>query len=325
MAISLQKSKILCIKSDVGKIQMVSDRWQFVVMTVAVIVQETFGIDDAIGWLLFILGIILLGSLIRFFWSLADYYFARGRNTVSDEDLFDRIAALNAQIKRVEKDKDAMMARFQSQIDDLKKQRNALEEEVRQNALMRKRLQEEGVNIPEGVPDNMPVGKDDTPLLVATGKGAELTLDYSSARGVETETGMKFRRIDDVTFPRLKDYLDKARVKGRPYTKLHLSVHGDPLGIYMNGELIEGQRLSEILRGVKVMVIAGCETSEIADYLSVVPKVVSMSKKVMAKDAMFFARAFWTQIGLGIEPEDALEIALERSPSGMSEYVEYSW
>jgi hypothetical protein len=47
-----------------------------------------------------------------------------------------------------------------------------------------------------------------------------------------------------------------------------------------------------------------------------------MTEKVSHTDAALFARAFWEQIGRGHEPAEALRLALKRSPSGMSEFIE---
>jgi hypothetical protein len=80
-----------------------------------------------------------------------------------------------------------------------------------------------------------------------------------------------------------------------------------------------------LLDGVEILVIAGCESSEIGDLLGVVPYVVTMSNRVEHKDAAAFTRRWWSAIGRGLEPDEAWSEAIERSPSGMSEYVVRHW
>lgn len=164
-----------------------------------------------------------------------------------------------------------------------------------------------------------------SPVLVAIGSDALLQLDLTSMRAVETETGMEFRRIQNATLELIKQYLDRARINGHPYDKLHLGVHSGPSGILLGGVLVESVKLSEILQGVKILLIAGCESSYVGDFLGVVPYVVTMTEKVPMNDAALFCRAFWTQIGRRKDPTEALRLALIAAPSGMNEYIESHW
>lgn len=164
-----------------------------------------------------------------------------------------------------------------------------------------------------------------TPLLVAVGADSMLSLDLAALRAVETETGMEFRRIQDASLRDIKQHLDRGRLNGRPYDKLHLSVHASSEGILLGGKVINSIELSEILRGIRILVIAGCESSHIGDYLGVVPYVVTLSEKVSNSDASLFARAFWTEIGRKKDSTEALRLALLRAPSGVGEFVERHW
>lgn len=164
-----------------------------------------------------------------------------------------------------------------------------------------------------------------TPVLVVIGADAPLLLDLASMRAVKTETGMDFRRVVNGTLKDLTQNLNRARINGHPYDKLHLAVHANSGGILLGGELITGVAFSEIVQGVKILLIAGCESSYVGDFLGVVPHVVTMTEKVSNVDAALFCRAFWTQIGHQVHPTAALQLALQAAPPGMEEYVEAHW
>lgn len=163
------------------------------------------------------------------------------------------------------------------------------------------------------------------PLLVIVGSDEDLELDLASLRAVQTNTGMGFRRITDATMEKVLQRLNRARMNGRPYDKIHMSVHSGPEGIYLGKEVVTGTELSEALKGVNVLLLSGCEGGSIGDVLGVIPYVITISEEVSHTDAALFARAFWTQIGKNRRPDDALRIALRLAPSGMDEFVEGHW
>lgn len=168
---------------------------------------------------------------------------------------------------------------------------------------------------------------EESPLLVVIGSDVDLEIDLAALRAVQTETGMGFRRITDATLEKVVQRLNRARINGRPYDKMHMSVHTGPegSGAYLGKQLVTGLELSEVMKGIKILLIAGCEGGSIGDVLGVVPYVVTISEEVSHGDASLFSRAFWTQIGKKKKPDDALILALQLSPSGMDEYVEGHW
>lgn len=181
-----------------------------------------------------------------------------------------------------------------------------------------KRVEEEEMHKFEG---------ENSPLLVVVGSDEDLELDLASLRAVQTDTGMGFRRVTDATLEKVVQRMNRARINGRPYDKMHMSVHSGPegSGVYLGKELVTGVELSEIMKGIKILLIAGCEGGSIGDVLGVVPFVVTISEEVSHGDAALFSRAFWTQIGKKRKPDDALRLALQLAPSGMDEYVEGHW
>lgn len=163
-------------------------------------------------------------------------------------------------------------------------------------------------------------------LLLAIGDGGDLglSLDLTSFRALQTETGVEFKRILDCTPDKLKVALDRARLHDQD-VYLNLSVHASAQGLYLGGILVDPVWLSSVLDGVQILLIAGCESDQIGDYLGVVPYVVTMSEKVQSSDAAIFVRVFWREIINGEAPDAALRRAIRRSPSSMGEYVVKHW
>lgn len=162
-------------------------------------------------------------------------------------------------------------------------------------------------------------------LLMAISDEAGFQLDLAAARSVSTITGLTVRRLQHLTFEKLQQTLDRAREHSRAIQLVHLGVHSSQAGLLMNGDLVTAVQLSEILSGVVVLLIAGCQSDSVGDYLGVVPFVVTITEDVRHEDASKFAQLFWSEVASGHEPGRALERALERAPSGMSEYVERHW
>jgi hypothetical protein len=71
--------------------------------------------------------------------------------------------------------------------------------------------------------------------------------------------------------------------------------------------------------------VAGSDSTEVGEFLGIIPYVITMSDKLPSRDAARFTRHFWTEIGNGIGPTLGLQRALEASPGRMSEYVKRHW
>lgn len=304
---------------------MSSDRLQSIpVLVVAIILQMTTG--DYIGWFLFFLGIAAVVIFLYYLYSVATYYRRKkGGYTASDDVLFERIASLDARIRKVEKESRDAAKRYQDQIALLLQEKEELKRQLQENAALRREV-EDPQDTPHMPMTTTPNTKPTTRLLIVTGSDSpDLALDIDAARGVEKDTKMRVRLINNADLAKIKEHIDRARSTGKPYSNVHFAVHSDEKGMYLNGQLVTSQQLSEVLKGVDVLLIAGCESSSMADGLNSVDYVVSMTKKVPHKDAMYFSKAFWREIGLGNHPDDALSAAFERSPAVMSEYVEQHW
>jgi hypothetical protein len=261
---------------------------------------------DVLGWMGVITVFLLFWVIIYFFWRRARQDGQSGSATASVNYIIAQIHKLDREIQRLLK-----------MIDELKRQRQELKAQAQQHARLRYELEQRNAE-QQGGGGNGQV----TPLLVAIGSDKALDIDLASLRAVETETGMPFRRIGHATLDTLRQRLARGRLYGRPYDKLHLAVHSVEQGIELGGQIVDSADLSEVLRGVRVLLLAGCEGTRVGDFLGVVPYVVTLDEKVTHDDAALFTRVFWTQIGYGLEPGEAVEKALERAPSGMNEYVE---
>ena len=158
-------------------------------------------------------------------------------------------------------------------------------------------------------------------LLICVGPDAKLQIDLTSLRKVKTQTGLNFSRVLNVNFSNLKDTLSRARKSERPVRYLHLAVHASAEGLQFSDGVVTGQQLSEVLQDILVMVIAGCESTEIGDLVGVVPVVVTMRESIGHKDAADFTEVFWIEIGKGVNPEDAFYNTLERVPA-VAEFAE---
>lgn len=115
--------------------------------------------------------------------------------------------------------------------------------------------------------------------------------------------------------------IENNRLQGKPIEYAHFAVHADAEGIQLDRK-VTGVELSELLDGVKVAVIMGCVTAEIADWLAVVPSVVAFRIKVPHDEAWKFSFLFWKAIGEGLTPAQAFKRAKERGPTRIGENAE---
>lgn len=156
-------------------------------------------------------------------------------------------------------------------------------------------------------------------LAVALGTDTTLEVDVAALRGV---AAFQLAVLADAKRADLEALLERHRAAGNPVRFLHLGMHANHQGVAFADGLADGSWLSRNLAGVEVLVLAGCESDRVGDWLSVVPAVVSMRSRIDNRDASIFSRAFWTAIGQGQDVQAALDWALERSPSDVGEMVD---
>lgn len=162
-------------------------------------------------------------------------------------------------------------------------------------------------------------------LIAAVGMPeASGNMDMASLRAVKMDTGMSFEHIQECTPEKLQSSLDSARGM-QAVTYLHLSIKSDKDGYQLMDKIVDANWLSANLQGVIICLIAGSDSTEIGEFIGVVPYLITMSDKLPSKEAARFTRYFWTEIGKGIGPSLAFNRAIDRSPGRMSEYVKRHW
>ena len=117
-------------------------------------------------------------------------------------------------------------------------------------------------------------------VLVAVGPDRDLRADLTAFRSVKERTGMGFMRIMPVTTERFQRATERARRMRDPIRYVHLSVHSGPDGVQFSDRTVDAEWLSRHLKGVKVLVIDGCESTDVADRLGIVPFVISLREKI---------------------------------------------
>jgi len=159
-------------------------------------------------------------------------------------------------------------------------------------------------------------------LVLGIGTDRMLEADLVALRGVHE---LQLAVLRDVSRRSMEALLERHRANGFPVRYLHLAVHACDDGLAFADGLADGLWLSRHLSGVEVLVIAGCQSAEVGDLLSVVPYTITMRDEIDNRDASIFSRAFWTEIGHGASVDAALAEALRRSPSVVTEMVEAHW
>lgn len=162
-------------------------------------------------------------------------------------------------------------------------------------------------------------------LLVVT--GPIMRIDLSQLRGAQRKYSGQFTwgRLVDPSGEDFSREMTRARRLGRPITWVHLGVHGNPGGVELGGKLYDGEWLSSQLSDVDVLLLAACDSDSVADWLSVVPWVVSFAEEIANEDASMFAGAFWGALAGGHSPDEAVDAGLTACSPEVSEYVRRHW
>jgi hypothetical protein len=162
--------------------------------------------------------------------------------------------------------------------------------------------------------------KDPDGLVVVVGPDRMLEQDVARLRGIRS---FHLSVLRNATMPDLADLLSERRARGVPVRYLHLAVHASHAGVQFADGLATGAWLSQNLKGVEVLVLAGCQGNRVANLLSVVPAVISMRDELDNVQAGQFALAFWSTVAEGRPVRDAYYYALEHSTDAVSEMAEF--
>jgi hypothetical protein len=190
-------------------------------------------------------------------------------------------------------------------------------------AAAQQELLERGEWGPESTPSQSP--QSPKKLLALTGPDPALSIDIAALRTAKADAGLDFQRLEHATRDDLDAYLRRERSHGRPVRYVHIASHAGSAGIQFADGLADGAWLSAMLQGVQVLVLAGCKSDRIGDWLSVVPHVVSLADKISHQDAAILTQHFWSGIARGLKPDEALDGALARCSPVVSEFVVRHW
>ena len=138
-------------------------------------------------------------------------------------------------------------------------------------------------------------------------------------------TGLCFTRLLNVTRRNFSSALTRERGLGHPIQYIHMALHTSPAGLEFADGPVDGNWLSQHLGGVQILLLASCASADIGDWLGVVPYVISLSEDIPNDDAAALTQHFWHAIGLGQQPDAALDTALAHCPPAVAEYVVRHW
>jgi hypothetical protein len=142
---------------------------------------------------------------------------------------------------------------------------------------------------------------------------------------VRAATGLQFSRIVDLTRSKFAALLRRERSSGHPIKLLHMAAHASAAGVQFADGFVDGNWLSQRLDGVQVLLVAACDSTNIGDWLGVVPYVVTIDAALGSPDAAVLAQHFWHNIALDLEPGEALDEALTHCPPAVSDHVVRHW
>jgi len=157
-------------------------------------------------------------------------------------------------------------------------------------------------------------------LVLAVGADRMLQVDIARLRGIRK---LQLSVIEDATKSEVEKLLRQRRSDGRPIKLMQISAHSGLEGVAFSDGIADGLWFSEHLKDVEVLVLADCQSHNVASLLTTIPFVVSIRNKIGNEDASTFSFHFWFAISDNKKPEDAYYYALEKSSHKVSEMAEY--
>lgn len=137
-------------------------------------------------------------------------------------------------------------------------------------------------------------------------------------------TGIPFHRLANATSVDFDRYLQACRQDGTTPWWVVISAHMGPAGVQFADGVKGVNWLSQRIRGVRVLMLAGCENEEVAAQLvgsALAKHVIVIYEKIDTVNAQDLAFAFWSRIWCGAAVPDAFAGALEECPQ-VSEFVQ---
>lgn len=195
----------------------------------------------------------------------------------------------------------------------------ALEEKLRSLEMaVKKETKDRQAQAADGQPEAEPIY-----LLVAVGRDPMFQRDLVAIRKVKAKTGMRWTRLFPVTKRKLVEKMSRDNLNRKPIKYIHFALHSDENGLEFDDGIASPQWISENIQGARLIMVAGCKSDTVGDYLSVAEAVVTLLEDVPNEVAARFTEAFWGMIGEGVSSEDAFYAAIEMVPQ-VAEYAEYN-
>ena len=155
-------------------------------------------------------------------------------------------------------------------------------------------------------------------LLISTTESMQRTDEMALNRA-----DVYYRRIVNANKVDIENELRRRRQEGFMYDYIVITAHMCSEGIMMqDGSILEPYWLNVNLFDIKLLILNGCESTEIAgELVGVVDYVISMTEKVPNKVAGSFLFAFWDKIRQGDDILSAYGYAKVVEPS-VAPYVD---
>ena len=163
-------------------------------------------------------------------------------------------------------------------------------------------------------------------LFLITGKDVP-DIEVTALRAVRRDTGMEFHRILNASGADIDTYLRRERAHGRPVTWMQITAHttAGNQNILLHDGPCSGDWLADKLADVETLLLIGCQSAAIGDWLDGIRHVITLSDVIELGDSHVLAAAFWRRLASGDSHDAALAYALSRTSPTVAEHVTRHW
>lgn len=141
-------------------------------------------------------------------------------------------------------------------------------------------------------------------------------------RAALRKAGITFFRIKSASLDDLATELQRRRSDGTLYDIVHISSHGGDSGILMDTEVVNGERLAEVLSGVNGIFLGTCSNQKIADKLvGIVNYVIVVYEDIDTTLAADFVYEFYKRYKTDLDIVKAYEGAIAVMPH-VAEFID---
>lgn len=157
------------------------------------------------------------------------------------------------------------------------------------------------------------------PLLIISGNDMQI---FERDRAAIRRAEVLFHRLIRATQASIAAELRRRRQDNTLYPWILVSAHAGPEGIELSDGIAPPEFWHNVLDGVKVIVLATCSSSTVADELAgLVDTVVWFSEDVETQQAADFNYAFWRRMKMAANTHVVFADALREVP-GVAEFVD---